>query len=154
MKQKSLGAQMYATVASQISAGMRSGCAPVVLPSLFSFSLQFLIKETEDGRESYQTPVGLTDLECKQIGTVEQDASIYLVVQTQHLFVVVEFSSRRVTKILLPALEGRSYAYQLNAALSKVIEKGEQSLLLVEADTAPSILLDSYLPDLYLFPLV
>ena len=53
----------------------------------------------------------LTDLEGKQIGTVEQDASVYLAVQTQRLFLVVEFSSRRVTKILLPALEGRSYIY-------------------------------------------
>lgn len=102
----------------------------------------------------YQNPVGVTGLEGKKIGTVDQDAPVYFAVQTQHWLAVVAFSSRRVTKVLLPALVGRLYICWLNDALSKVIEKGEQSLLLVEIDRTPSALLDSYLPDLYQFPLM
>lgn len=69
--------------------------------------------------------MGLTDLQGKRIGTVGQDAPIYFAVETQYLLAVVVFSSRRVTKILLPALGGRSGIFWLNAALSKSFEKGE-----------------------------
>lgn len=147
---KNLSAQVYATVAFQ-PAGMRSGCLPGVLPSL-SFLLP-VVWYKRPGRFVPKSS-GSNWSARQKIGPVDQDAPIYFAVQTQHLLAVVVFSSRRVTKILLPALRGRLCIYWLNAALSRVIEKGEQSLLFVEVDTTPSTLLDSYLPDLYQFPLM
>lgn len=89
-------------------AGMRSGDAP---GSPFPFFLLRIAFYTGNkGWKGFIPSVSGPNWSGRRTGTVEQDASLFVVVRTQRLVEVVEFGSSRVTKVLPPALGGSSYS--------------------------------------------